>query len=300
MLNESQLKKMVQDIIGELLKEENEKLDSCVEENKNECVETIVEDDYIDDITEVCIKEELCVPNPANREGYMEMKQYCPARLGIWRTGPRHKTASTLRFWADHAAAQGAVFSEVDENIIDELGLLKVETMSKDKSEFLKIPPTGTKFSDEYKEIIKNNTMNNSKVQIVVGDGLSSSAITANIKDVLPSIEQGLKEYGIDFGKHIFVKNCRVGAMDTIAEITGTEVIVMLIGERPGLGTAESMSSYIAYKPTVGMQESRRTVISNIHKGGTPPVEGGARISELVKIMLKEKASGQDLKLING
>lgn len=293
MLNESQLKKMVRDIIGELLKEENEKLDSCVEENKNECVETIVEDDYIDDITEVCIKEELCVPNPANREGYMEMKQYCPARLGIWRTGPRHKTASTLRFWADHAAAQGAVFSEVDENIIDELGLLKVETMSKDKSEFLKIPPTGTKFSDEYKEIIKNNTMNNSKVQIVVGDGLSSSAITANIKDVLPSIEQGLKEYGIDFGKHIFVKNCRVEPMDTIAEITGTEVIVMLIGERPGLGTAESMSSYIAYKPTVGMQESRRTVISNIHKGGTPPVEGGARISELVKIMLKEKASGR-------
>lgn len=70
----------------------------------------------------------------------------------------------------------------------------------------------------------------------------------------------------------------------------------MLVGERPGLVTAESMSAYIAYRPTVGMPEARRTVISNIHKGGTPAVEAGAYIAELIHKMLQKKKSGIDLK----
>ena len=74
-------------------------------------------------------------------------------------------------------------------------------------------------------------------------------------------------------------------------------MIVSLIGERPGLVTAESMSAYMAYKPTVGMPEARRTVVSNIHKGGTPPVEAGAYIADIIKLMLDKKASGLDLKL---
>ena len=70
----------------------------------------------------------------------------------------------------------------------------------------------------------------------------------------------------------------------------------MLIGERPGLVTAESMSAYLAYKPTVGMPEARRTVISNIHKGGTPAVEAGAYIAEIIKNIIDKKKSGIDLK----
>ena len=97
-------------------------------------------------------------------------------------------------------------------------------------------------------------------------------------------------------GPCIFVKYCRVGAMDVISEITGADVTLLLVGERPGLVTAESMSAYIAYKATVGMPEARRTVISNIHKGGTTAVEAGAHIAELSKIMLDKKASGIDLK----
>ena len=72
--------------------------------------------------------------------------------------------------------------------------------------------------------------------------------------------------------------------MDVISEITGSRCyIVYLVGERPGLVTAESMSAYIAYKATVNMPEARRTVISNIHKGGTTAVEAGAHIAELIK-----------------
>ena len=85
--------------------------------------------------------------------------------------------------------------------------------------------------------------------------------------------------------------------MDIISETLGSEVTAVLIGERPGLATGESLSCYIAYKATTSMPEAKRTVISNIHKGGTPAVEAGAHIAEVIKRMLEQKASGIDLKL---
>ena len=134
-------------------------------------------------------------------------------------------------------------------------------------------------------------------VQLYVSDGLSSAAVAANVGDVLPAIEQGLKSYGIDVGTPFFVKYGRVGVMDEISEIVGADVTCVLIGERPGLITAESMSAYIAYKATVGMPEARRTVLSNIHSAGTVPAEAGAHIAEIIKIMLERKVSGTELKL---
>ena len=115
------------------------------------------------------------------------------------------------------------------------------------------------------------------------------------MEDTIPAIKQGLKMYGIDIGEILFIKYARVGAMDDIGQATGAEVICMLVGERPGLVTAESMSAYITYKPRHGIAEAKRTVISNIHKGGTTPVEAGAHAAELIKKMLDQKASGIDL-----
>ena len=125
---------------------------------------------------------------------------------------------------------------------------------------------------------------------------LSSAAIEANAADCLQAIQAGLKTYGLEAGQVLFVKYCRVGASDHIGELTGAEVVCMLVGERPGLVTAESMSAYLTYKPHIGIPESKRTVISNIHKGGTTAVEAGAHIAELIKTMLDKKASGIDLK----
>lgn len=194
------------------------------------------------------------------------------------------------------SAAQDAVFSYVDEEFIKENNMFAVETLCKDKDEYLTRPDLGRKFSPETINNIKSKFGTNQKVLILVGDGLSSAAIEANLKDCVPAIKQGLKMYGIDSSEILFVKHCRVGAMDHLGEELGCEVICMLVGERPGLVTAESMSAYIAYKPYIGMAEAKRTVISNIHKGGTTAVEAGAHIAELIKTMLDKKASGIDLK----
>lgn len=131
----------------------------------------------------------------------------------------------------------------------------------------------------------------------MVGDGLSSAAIEANALDCLEAIKGGLKAYGLEAGPALFVKFCRVGASDHIGDMTGAEVVCMLVGERPGLVTAESMSAYITYQPHIGIPESKRTVVSNIHRQGTTAVEAGAHIAELIHTMLEKKASGIDLKL---
>ena len=270
---------------------------NVVSETVKKATEVVVDNNAcIDDITEVDIRKQLLVKNPKDAEAYLDMKAKTPARLGIGRAGTRYKTETVLRFRADHAAAQDAVFSYVDEEFIKENNMFAVETLCKDKDEYLTRPDLGRKFSPETINNIKSKFGTNQKVLILVGDGLSSAAIEANLKDCVPAIKQGLKMYGIDSSEILFVKHCRVGAMDHLGEELGCEVICMLVGERPGLVTAESMSAYIAYKPYIGMAEAKRTVISNIHKGGTTAVEAGAHIAELIKTMLDKKASGIDLK----
>lgn len=295
-MNEKDLKLMVEQLVSQMVGQvDMQSVEKVVKEvSKNQS--QVESDEFIPDITEIDIKKQLLVDNPADREAYLEMKAKTPARLGLGRAGARYKTITALRMRADHAAAQDSVFSDVSEEFIKKNNLIPVKTMCTDKDEYVTRPDLGRKFSPETIEVIKEKCDKNPKVQIMVGDGLSSAAIEANLEDILPSIEQGLKMYGLNVGPILFVKYCRVPAMDSVGEATGADVVCLLVGERPGLVTAESMSAYIAYKPKVGMPEAKRTVISNIHKGGTTAVEAGAHIAELIKTMLDKKASGIDLK----
>lgn len=292
MFSENDLKKLVEQVLVEI----TSKQDVAAVKSGIKEVTTIDENGMIPDITEKDIRITLLVEDPTDRDGYLKMKSHTPARLGIGRTGARYKTETMMRFRADHAAAQDAVFTDVDENVLKEMNLITLQTMCSTKDEFITRPDLGRQISRE--ELNKLSSFKKKpQVQIYVSDGLSSKAVEANVKDILPALIQGLEGYGISVGTPFFVKLGRVGAMDVISEEIGADVTCVLIGERPGLVTAESMSAYIAYKGTVGMPESRRTVVSNIHKGGTPSVEAGAYIADIIKLMLEKKASGLDLKL---
>lgn len=258
---------------------------------------SVVEDGCIPDITEVDIRKQYLVKDPEHGEEYAELKFNAPCRLGIGKAGARYKTDPQLQFRAAHSAAQDAVFSDVDEDFVRSQNLFILQSQCDCKDTYLTRPDLGRKLSDEGAAEIKEKCKKNPTVQIYVSDGLSSASVAANIPDLLPAILQGLQNYKIDVGTPFFVKYGRVGVMDEISEITGAEVTCTLIGERPGLITAESMSAYIAYKATVGMPEARRTVVSNIHRSGTIPAEAGAHIADIIKLMLEKKASGTDLKL---
>jgi len=253
--------------------------------------------DFVPDVTKLDLRELYLAEDPADAGKFKKMKQKTPARLGSGRAGARYKTLTMLRFRADHAAAQDAVFSQVSEDFAKENGLVAVQTRCVDKDEYLTRPDKGRCFDEENAKIIRSAISGTPKVQMVIGDGLSSAACQANAMDCLAAIKDGLKARGIALGKTLFVRYCRVGAGDAVGDITGCELVCMLVGERPGLVTDKSMSAYITYKPHAGVAEAARTVVSNIHAQGTPAVEAGAHIAELIDRILKKKVSGVGLHL---
>ena len=250
-----------------------------------------------EDVSALDLRKLYLTEDPQNGAEYLKLKARTPARLGMGKAGPRYKTLTMLRFRADHAAAQDAVFSQVAEDFAGKHGLVPVQTRCKDKEEYLTRPDLGRCFDKKNQEIIKKSVPSPPTVQIVVGDGLSSAAITANALDCLAAIQDGLKGKGIDMGQPLFVRYCRVGAGDAIGDVTGCQLVCMLVGERPGLVTDKSMSAYITYKPYTGVSESSRTVVSNIHAQGTPAVEAGAHVAELIETILRKQVSGVGLHL---
>lgn len=249
------------------------------------------------DIASKEYKDSIQIADPENQMAINAMRRATTARVGIGRSGPRLNTKSLISLRADHAMAKDAVLKSADENILREMNLPVIQSQAREINEHLTRPDLGRKLPQESIDFIKQNCVMNPQVQIYVSDGLSNSAIDENIREILPVLTDGLKEKGITVGTPFFVKFGRVPTMDVISEITGAEVTVVLLGERPGLAAADSMSAYMAYKATVGMPESRRTVVSNIHKNGIQPVEAGAYLVEIIEKMLSSRTSGVDLVL---
>ena len=257
-----------------------------------------IEDAFVPDISTIDLRKELATPNPANGEEFLRRKAKTSARLGVWRAGARYRTETLLRFRADHAAAMDAVFSDVSDEFLAKNNLVSVSTVCQSKDEFLTHPDLGGQFSPESVACIKKICAPNPRVLVYASDGLSSTAVEANFEDTYLSIKQGLEVYGIECGTPFFVKYGGVRAMDVITQALNAEVVIVLLGERPGLVTGESMSAYISYKGYPGMPEVHRIVVSNIHRDGTTPVEGGAHIAHIAYEWLQQKVeSGMELKL---
>jgi len=298
-MNKQELSAMVEEILRSMGKEPMVKgSDYKPTDPGPQPVDTHLSDgEFVPDVTKLDLRKLYMVENPAQEQKYRRLKERTPARLGSGRAGPRYKTLTMLRFRADHAAAQDAVFSQMPEDFGEKNGLVSVQTRCKSKDEYLTRPDYGRTFDEENKQKIRAAIQGTPRVQLVIGDGLSSAAILANAMDCAAAIRDGLKLKGIELGKGIFVRYCRVGAGDAVGDVTGCEVVCVLVGERPGLVTDKSMSAYITYKPHTGSLESERTVVSNIHAQGTPAVEAGAHVAELIDTILKKKVSGVGLHL---
>lgn len=252
-----------------------------------------VDEGSLEDLGSDAIKKFNGVDSPKNAEIVKEFIAATGARLGTGKVGPRPKTIAYLRFLADHSRSKGTVFKEVPDEWLEKTGMWSVQSMATHKDEYLTRPDLGRKITPEGVATIKEKITGSPQVQVVLSDGLSTDALLANYEEILPPLMNGLKNAGLSTGDPFFLRYGRVKAEDVIGEAIGCDVVVLLVGERPGLGQSESMSCYAVYRPTVANTvESDRTVISNIHGGGTPPVEAAAVIVDFVKQMIHHKASG--------
>ena len=240
-------------------------------------------------------KTAITLEHAQNMDMVEQMRKMTPARIGVGSAGPRLRTRTYLTLRADHAGARDAVFRDVDEDLLARMGLFTVQTLCSDRNEHLTRPDLGRQLSEETKRELRSKCQMSPQVQVYVADGLSSQAIDANIEDFLPALMDGLQDLGIQTGTPFFMRYGRVPAMDVVSETLDAEVTMVLVGERPGLVTANSMSAYIAYRAKVGMPEGRRTVVSNIHSGGVPAPEAGAHVAQLIKTILEARTSGVDL-----
>jgi ethanolamine ammonia-lyase small subunit len=239
------------------------------------------------------------VKNPIDANGLRALMDSTTARIGVGRAGPRYSTASLLLFQGDHAVTQDALYRDVDQKLLDQFNLFTVQTkITGGKQEYLLRPDLGRLLNDDAKRIINEKCQKNVNIQLCVGDGLSAAAIEANLRQIFPVIKQGVQNAGLTFGTPFFIKYARVGVMNDVGELIKPDVVILLIGERPGLGRAESMSAYMGYKPKYGDTDADRDVVCNIFEnGGTNPLEAGAFVVQLAQNMRKSQASGVKLKL---
>lgn len=246
--------------------------------------------------------DEIVRKNADWQELENRIRERTPARLLEGRAGASYRTATQLQLRADHAAARDAVQAELDlsanlgQEFIERWRIFEVSTRAASKPEYLLRPDLGRTLDEAARSAIREQCPHSPDLQIVIGDGLSVRAVSAQVPGLLPLLFEGARERGWSVGRPFVIRHCRVGVMNEIGELLDPEAVVLLVGERPGLATAESLSAYLAYRPRNGHTDANRNLVSNIRQSGVPLVGGAARILNLIQAMLKERTSGVHLK----
>lgn len=233
------------------------------------------------------------------------VRERTPARILVGRAGPAYRTATQLELRQDHAAALDAVLAEFDVErdlgraLVERFQLFLVQTEAASKAEFLARPDRGRRLSPPAIAALASGCPKNPDLQIVIGDGLSATAVGAQVPALLPALIDGAVQRGWQVGRPFAVRYCRVGILNPIGELLDPAVAVLLIGERPGLATAESLSAYLAYRPRAGHTDAQRNLISNIHARGVSTAEAVRRILALAEKLRLTGSSGVAVKEVS-
>jgi ethanolamine ammonia-lyase small subunit len=225
-----------------------------------------------------------------------------PARVLVDRAGGGYLTGTQLELRQAHAAARDAVRTEfsldrdLGREFTEKWNLFEVSTLAKSKDEYLLRPDLGRKLNEDAGRKILARCPEEADLQIVIGDGLSVTAVTTQVPRLLPALIQESEKRRWKAGQPFAIRYCRVGIMNEIGELLRPKIVVLLIGERPGLATAESLSAYMAFRPKPGDSDANRNLISNIHTRGVSIEQAAARIMNLAMLMVQRQISGVEVK----
>lgn len=230
-------------------------------------------------------------------DNWIALRGLTPARIGLGRVGAGLPLAAHLEFQAAHARARDAVLAPLD---VDAVGAAiagrgwpfrTVQSAAPNRQVFLREPDLGRRLSAE-SEAELSAPLVAPDVVIVIGDGLSSVAVERNAVPVLERLWPELQKFGYQLGPIVVATQARVALADHIGELLQARLSVMMIGERPGLSAADSLSLYLTYQPRTGRVDSERNCISNVHENGMTAEAAAAQALELIKSMFKHRTSG--------
>jgi ethanolamine ammonia-lyase small subunit len=231
-------------------------------------------------------------------EALRKIRERTPARILVGRAGAAYRTTTQLDLREAHAAARDAVRAELDlesafgANFVNRWKLFEVCTEAASKDEYLLLPDRGRRFSETSRREILARCSRGYDMQFAIGDGLSVSAISAQVPALLPLLDKGARARDWSIGNTFVIRHCRVGILNEIGELLAPRVAVLLIGERPGLATADSLSAYMAYAPRASHTDANRNLISNIHARGLDPKTAADRILNFAARMMALRMSG--------
>lgn len=240
--------------------------------------------------------------SPSRAGARIAAREVTSARIFLDGPGTSYSTADLLRLRADHAAAHDAIHSELTirdpgvRRLVDSVGLFGVSTHATSLAEYLADPGRGRSLDDAARDEIVQRCPPDIDLQVVLGDGLSPRAVARYGAEVLELLHEQAVARGWTVGRPFLVSRCRVGVLNDVGDLLRPSVVVLLIGERPGLQTAESMSAYMAYRPAAGHTDAERNLVCNIHERGTVPSDAVPRIMDLADQMRRAATSGIAIK----
>jgi ethanolamine ammonia-lyase small subunit len=240
-------------------------------------------------------------PAPSSRS-LGDLRGLTPARVGLGRAGASMPTKALLEFTLDHARARDAVHAAFDVSAIisglNDLGIEAFDVCSRarDRKEYLRRPDLGRALDQASQHLLANRNGGPCRLAIVIGDGLSPAAVNAHAVQVIRSLVPQLAGDGIEIGPAVVATGARVALGDEIGAILGARMVVMLIGERPGLSAPDSLGAYLTYAPRPGRTDAERNCVSNIHGSGLGYDEAAFRIAWLIREGLAREITGVALK----
>ncbi|KPL90427.1 ethanolamine ammonia-lyase subunit EutC [Herpetosiphon geysericola] len=211
---------------------------------------------------------------PESAQLWQRLRQFTNARIGLGRVGDGLPTKAHLAFQQDHALARDAVHAHVDFAALASTvqaefpHILRLKSAAVDRASYLKRPDLGRMLDADSRQQLATLQSAPATIALVVADGLSAVAIERHAAPLLRLIKQQLSELGWSLAPLSLVEQGRVAIGDEIGELLGAELVVILIGERPGLSVADSLGIYLTYAPQRGRTDAERNCISNIHPQG--------------------------------
>ncbi len=238
----------------------------------------------------------------AQYDPWHSLKKFTSARIGLGRAGGSLPTRELLDFSMAHAEARDAVHSELNVPLLREeladlnIGCIELCSKARTRYEYLQRPDFGRLLSDESREKLAGFKHDDIDLVIVVADGLSATAAQTQTPELLKIWLPMLRSASLRIGPVVIVRQGRVAVEDEIGALLGAKAAVILIGERPGLGTPDSLGAYLVFNPQPGNKDNNRNCVSNIRPAGLPLKIAADTLEYLVTESLRRCLSGVDLK----